>query len=200
MRSPREPDSRACPVRSPLADPMLYPFASRNPTPRKTGRTDPLGMDEALALQSALFERERAREQARQEALTLREEQRIAATLGLGNVTGARLQDELERIRAAARMRAFMYAVPFRSYSRTDATTDASLWPALLCRNPKQSYDVYSDDEVEPLDDLTAAFEADDDGFSDDEGDGNGGGSLMVISQEEMERSWQGDGGEGTTG
>lgn len=66
-------------------------------------------MDEALALQSALFERERAREQARQEALTLREEQRIAASLGLGNVTGARLQDELERIRAAARMRAFMY-------------------------------------------------------------------------------------------
>lgn len=165
-------------------------------------------MDEALSLQSALFAREQARALERQQQTTLREEQRVALSLGLGaGVTGVRLQDELERIRAAARMRAFM-CVPL-SFSRPsspsrfsfwDRTTDAISSPLdrrpPLYRNPKQSHDAFSDDELDEVDELTAAFEADDNDYSDD-GDGNGG--LMVISQEEMERSWRAD-GEGTTG
>lgn len=62
-----------------------------------------------------------------------------------------------------------------------------------LNRNPKRpSFD--SDEEVDEMDELTTAFEADDDDEeydSGDEGDGNGG--MMIISQEEVERSWVAD-------
>lgn len=174
-------------------------------------------MDESLALQSQLFARERERQAAREEMLRRREEERLGVGSSAGGEKGVegrkvKLNDELERVRMAARVRAFMYVPP--SSLLLSQRSQLTLSPCLLCfasllvssllvssrldstplnRNPKRpSFD--SDEEVDEMDELTTAFEADDDDEeydSGDEGDGNGG--MMIISQEEVERSWVAD-------
>lgn len=166
-------------------------------------------MDESLALQSQLFARERERQAAREEMLRRREEERLGVGSSAGGEKGVegrkiKLNDELERVRMAARVRAFMYVPPSSLLLSQESQLTPLTLLALLCftsrldstplnRNPKRpSFD--SDEEVDEMDELTTAFEADDDDEeydSGDEGDGNGG--MMIISQEEVERSWVAD-------
>lgn len=95
---------------------------SPNVTPSRRGLTAPLALNESLALQSSVYERERARDQARAEHVKAREMEAEMARLsmlpgtaggpsrlgGLNEGGDGKLRDELEMIRGQARMRAFM--------------------------------------------------------------------------------------------
>ncbi|KAL7410307.1 hypothetical protein BDY24DRAFT_418047 [Mrakia frigida] len=179
-----------------------------NVTPSRRGLTAPLALNESLALQSSVYERERAREEARAEHVRAREMESEMARLsmvpgtaggpsrlaGVGEGQGqgsGKLMDELERIRGQARMRAFMQ-------------------PALpISRDPFYNDDNGSDfsdddDDANNNDDEGDLLDVDDILGGRDEwedaGGGDGNGEMMVISQEEVERGWVEDGRSGRGG